>query len=82
MFCIILFVSDPFIWTFKYSPLVLVMSSPCLTFSYYLSSVGLDPVTIAVQSVSFGIIILSVLCQTVAYATSIHRNLDSVWPTF
>jgi hypothetical protein len=36
------------------------------------------PVTAAVWLVSFGLIILSILHQTIAYASSVHNNLDSL----
>jgi hypothetical protein len=36
----------------------------------------LDPVTTAVWLVSFGLTILSILHRTMAYASSIHDNLD------
>jgi hypothetical protein len=39
----------------------------------------LDPVTTAVWLVSFDLIISSINRRTMAYASSIHNNLDSLW---
>jgi hypothetical protein len=38
----------------------------------------LDPVTIEIWLVFFDLIILSILHRTMAYAPSIHNNLDSL----
>jgi hypothetical protein len=38
----------------------------------------LDAITTAIWHVSSGLIILSVLCLTMAYASSDHNNLDSL----
>jgi hypothetical protein len=39
----------------------------------------LDPVATAIWLVSYGLIILSILRRTMAYASSVHNNLDSLW---
>jgi hypothetical protein len=42
----------------------------------------LDPVATAIRLVFFGLIISSVLHGTMAYASSIHNNLGSLWHKF
>jgi hypothetical protein len=42
----------------------------------------LDPVTTAMRLVSFDLITFSTLHQTMAYASSVHNNINSFWLKF
>jgi hypothetical protein len=67
--------------SFRYS-LFYLWNASCfhvLCCSDYSHLFPLDPVTTAVWLVSFHPIILSIFHLTVAYAPSIHNNLDSLW---
>jgi hypothetical protein len=44
--------------------------------------ISLDPVTTAIWLASSGAIILSIPRQTMAYVSSGHNNLDSLWLKF
>jgi hypothetical protein len=50
--------------------------------SEYARLFRLDPITTAIWFVSFELIIFSSLRWTVAYASSIHNNVNSLWQKF
>jgi hypothetical protein len=53
-----------------------------LIFTDYPHLFRVDSGTIAIWLVFFDIIILRTLRRTMAYASAIHNNLDSLWQTF
>jgi hypothetical protein len=60
---------------FQISPLLIPEIVDCI---HYPHLFHLDPVTTAIWLVSFGLIILSILRRTMAYASSVHNNLESL----
>jgi uncharacterized membrane protein len=80
MFLFSLFVARTLIPSFRYN---LFLFLKCLLHcSYYPHLFHLDPVTTAILVVSFDLIILSILHQTMAYASSNHNSLDPIMVKF
>jgi hypothetical protein len=42
----------------------------------------LNPGTTSIWLVSFDLVILSIINRTMAYVSSVHNNLDSLWQKF